>query len=438
MEMKEKKKETRKAREEVRIRWTSLFALAALVILIVLSNINLVSAIGITPGRINMNFESGMQQVVYLKVVNNEFKNMNVELNVSGELAQYVKLNQSSITFNEDEPEKEFYYTVTLPASLGKPGLHQANIIATDVPLGNPADSANGEGSQVSAVIGVASQLYVHVPYPGAYLEGNFEISEAAGLSENTSFILQLSNMGTDNVNAKADIEIIKENKIIEKIQTDEKLIESGKRGELVVIWQAKEEGSYIARATVYYAGKKVVLEKPFEVGQTELLLRQIYVKDYNPEQISRVIIVVENKWNEQLKNIYGHLIVTKENGDFVSEFKSAAIDLDSGTTEGIYAYWDNVGIKFGNYTGKIIMHYNDKSFEKQFRLRKTQDSMEFEIIGVTGGAISELGGKKFNINPLLIVLIAALILLNLVWLIYFKKRKQLEKTRKGAIKKEK
>ena len=48
-------------------------------------SINLVNAIGVSPGRTTINFESGLQKDVEFTVFNNEKKDMNVVFYVEGE-----------------------------------------------------------------------------------------------------------------------------------------------------------------------------------------------------------------------------------------------------------------------------------------------------------------------------------------------------------------
>lgn len=422
---KEKMNDEWKKMNEIKTRTINKILIIALVFIIISSasimlNASLTSALGITPGRTTLTFEPGMHQEIHVKVVNNEYKNIRIALFATDELAQYVTLNQSEMIFREDEGEKEFTYTINLPSKIEKPGLHEARIIALEMPEEQVGEES-GITPKVTSRIGVVSQLYVNVPYPNAYLDGTLEISEAASINEDTTFILALQNLGLKDTNARTEIEIVKDGKVIDKLDLDEVRIESGRRVELVKSWKASEIGAYLARVTVHYTGEPVRIEKEFESKGAEIVLRRIYVNDYNAGDITKVIIVVDNQWNEKLTNVYGDLIVTKDNGDVLSEFKSAAMDLEPGTGEGINAYWDSSGLNIGDYNGKIIMHYGDKSFEKQLKIKKTSDDIAFEIIGITAEAVSETKSKKFNMTTLLIIAIVGLVVANIAWFVYFK-----------------
>jgi len=311
-----------------------------------------------------------------------------------------------------------------LPETIEKPGSHIAKIVA----LEKPKETKAGEPtSQVSSVIGVASQLYVNVPYPSAYIEANMQISEAASLEENTTFILQLNNLGKEDTKARIEIDIIKDNKVIAKLKTDEKDIKSKQGAELTAGWRATKQGTYTAKATVYYSGKEAVIEKEFNVGKLALELKRIYVKEYQAEEIAEVSIVVENKWNEQLKNVYGHIIIADYSNNIIGDFKSASVDLAGGATEEIYAYWDTAGIKQDSYTGKIMVHYDDKSIERQLRTRLSATGIDFEIVGVTAEVVASRE-KGSAINTMLIVFIVLLVLANILWFVYFKRRMKRKK----------
>ena len=80
--------------------------------IVLLISINLVNAIGISPGRTTIDFKPNLEQEVEFKVFNNEHKDMNVIFYVEGELNNTVYLTDSISKFAATDDVKLFKYKV--------------------------------------------------------------------------------------------------------------------------------------------------------------------------------------------------------------------------------------------------------------------------------------------------------------------------------------
>src|SRR3989344_956941 len=78
------------------------------------------SALGITPGRVTINFKPGMETEIPFSVINNEHKSMEVALMVSmkSEMNSVITLQQNKLVFKSEEERKEVKYKVKLPDNL--------------------------------------------------------------------------------------------------------------------------------------------------------------------------------------------------------------------------------------------------------------------------------------------------------------------------------
>ena len=92
------------------------------------------AALGITPGRTTINFEPGLKKEISFSVINSEHKDMAVLLTVRGELNQSVALSELYTEFSSREETKTLTYDISLPERFEKPGLHEAEIVALELP----------------------------------------------------------------------------------------------------------------------------------------------------------------------------------------------------------------------------------------------------------------------------------------------------------------
>jgi len=414
------KNEARKGKFDGTSRRLSIIKLtmfSLIVILTLLTTFSTVQAIGITPGRRTFDYKEDMKEKVEFRVINNEYKEMDVQLYKDGFLSSFIEFEPRTVHFNADEESKTFSYTLKVgPIDLAG-GSYEGSIVAVEIPR------AGREEVGTSATPGVATQAVLRIPYPGQYVEAELQIGESAP-GEKVQFAVVVTNLGSQPTTVKAKIDILQGNKLIQNIEANPITLNPTQRNALRAEWPAFESGVFKARATVNYAGKFIVIEKEFKVSGEMIEIKRIFVKNYRLNEIAKVAIVVESKWNEVIKNVYGHLIVTNQQSDIVGDFKSASIDLKPKAIETIYAYWDTEGVPTGDYDGKIILNYEDKQIEKLLKAQLGIDSLQINIVGLSAQAISSRRATG-NISTILVIIIIILALLNMAWFLYFKRKKR-------------
>jgi len=393
-----------------------------IVILIILSILIIkdVNAIGITPGRTTINFEPNLQKDIKFTIINSEHKDMKVILSVEGELAEYVTLYNVLIDFNANEESKDFTYSVDLPSSLENPGVNEVNIIATELP-----PDADEKGAFVGATAAVATQLHVNVPYPGKYLTIDLQVEEAQP-NEPVIFHVPVMNFGGENIlHAIASIDILgANNEKIVTIESEDQSINAKEKDEFVISWNADvNPGSYHAIVVVRYDGKIARVEKNFNVGNLMIDVNSITVNNFNLGGIAKFNILVESKWNEKISDVYGQMLIDDE-GKVIADFKTASVDVDAFAKQEMIAYWDTEGVKEGTYSGKIILHYMGRTTERALETKIGLNSIETSILG-TGRIIKAAQGEGIKTNALLIALVVVLVIVNVGWFIYLRKKKR-------------
>ena len=157
-----------------------------------------------------------------------------------------------------------------------------------------------------------------------------------------------------------------------------------------------------------------------FNVGQLIIDILSIEVNNFKLGGIAKFDIFLENKWGEDLKNVYAEMILNDQKGNEIVRFKSANEDINKNSKNKLSAFWDTAGFKEGTYNGKVVVYYNDKSTEKQLRAVVTLNSIKTEFVGVTAEAISV--GAVGN-QGILILLVFVLVAVNVGWFVYFKRK---------------
>jgi len=408
-----KKKKINRVKEGLIKQEVFALLISLLVLLII---IPLVNSLGITPGRTTIDFEPNLQKEVGFSVINSGNKEMGIMFDIRGELNQSISLKQVYAQFVAGEEIKSFSYIINLPSKIDKPGLHKAEIVVTELPK-----DLEEVGAIVGSRLAVISQLHVHVPYPGKYLELEPQIINAQK-DGTVLFLIAAVNRGKLDIGkAKATIDIY--NSIGEKvaiIETDERTILSGQRIELIGKWTANvNSGDYKAYVSVVYDGEIANTEKSFKLGESVLEIQRIEVNDFKLGGIAKFNALVENKWNEEIKDAYLNLIIYNDEGETMADIKSQVYEVEPLAKINMIAYWDTIGVKKGTYDGKLFLKHNKGSFDRDVTVRVSSD--EILVMGLSGEVLIEKL-KSSNLQKVLIIAVIILGILNLLWFIVLRK----------------
>lgn len=392
-----------------------------LILLIIMLSISSINALGITPGRTTLDYEPGLEKEIVFSILNSEEKPLKIQFSIEGELKDYITLSNTSAEFSALDYSKDFRYKIKLPESIAKnPGLHTAEIVALEIP------GENSQGTYVGATVAVVSQLHVYVPCPGKCIDADLNAQET-DLQGITTLIVPIINRGQQKIDeAKAKIEIYTlSGEKLDEIETSGASIEPGKRTELAAKWKPVSEGEYLGKVKVFYDGELMEFEKKFTVGEEVLNIERIWVNEFTLGEIAKLRILVENKWNKDLNNVFSNLIVYDNRNAEMANVKSASENIPSLTKKELIAYWDTAGVEEGEYNGKLIVMAEEKSTDKNLLLNVRKDSLDISGVGF---AINPEGGEGTSLTTILIILIILLILGNLSWFVFFKRMRSKKK----------
>lgn len=384
-----------------------------------------VLALGISPAKIETEFELNKEQEFTVNVINNEAKTIDVAMYAQGELGEYVKFKPSKIKMEPSDYSKPVQFSLKLPKEIETPGVNEILVTAKEI-VPNKEDQPIVIGSSVSVI----SVLKVNVPYQGKYATANIYVSEAEPGSEAT-IAIEVKNLGKEKITrAKATVNIINpEGESAATLNTDEKSIEPGTKRELITKWTPTEAGTYKAVSLINYDEKQTTATKEFQVGNFFLRLLSVTVKNFKLGGIAKFDILTQNIGNEMIMQAFSKIMLDKNNQK-IMDAESNRVDMNKGETRVMNIYWDTEGVAKGIYYGIVRLVYLDKSSEKKIKMTINENEIETEILP-TGFAIAPEEETKQGVKNKSIIFVMILFLIIFLLFIFFliKRRKKDDKT---------
>lgn len=379
-----------------------------------------VLALGITPGRNTMDFVSNLERDVGFTVVNTEGKAMNVAFTVEGDLASYISLENTIESFLASDGSKDFSYKISLPFELA-PGLHKADIVVTELPR-----DIGGDNVVIAATVSVVHQVYVHVPFPGKYIEAALDVV-SRGESNLIDFYVPVVSRGDEAIGSvSAVIDIYKGSEKVANVSTNVLAINPQERKELSAVWNPEvAPGKYKAVARINYDGEEKVVEKDFGVGNSSLLLVGIGVNDFRLGEVARIRVLVQNVLNDDIENAFAKFEVYDFNLKRIADLKSEDYRIPASSIQEFVLYWDTEDLDKGQYDSTLDINFDEKLLSKNFKIDVGDDSMSFVGIGFV--VAGERG--KISVTSILWIVIGVLVLLNLIWLVWWMGHKKKKKS---------
>lgn len=319
--------------------------------LLVLALFPLASSMGLSPAKIDVNFIPNLDTTFKYKVFAGD---QDVELYVEGDLSDYVILSKNLTTGIDN-----FDVRLKLPLTIEEPGLHRLLIGAREV---KKASGGLGVAIDVRAVI------YVHVPYPGQYVELDLK-KQDGNIGEEIEFILSITNLGQENIITSSKIEIYSQEQIVEgfALGVNEIISQETKKLTYVLNTSSYSPGLYRVLGIVDY-GKMAFAESEFKLG--DLLVNVISVTSrVKKGAISKFFVEAESIWNNKIKDIYANVSVGKEGG-IIQSFKTPSETLEPWEKRKLEGYIDTTDIETGEYDVKTILHYEGKTTEYNSKLK--------------------------------------------------------------------
>ncbi len=390
-----------------------------LLIIVMLVLINHAYALGIAPSHSDVIFEPGLEKTIQLKIINNVHKDFDAVIYAEGELAEYIIIENPTSSLSKDEDSKIISYKIKLPQSFEKQGLHEARVVVREIPKKTKG------GTTITATVAVVSKLKVMVPYSGKYAEIKLFVTNFKQDKE-SNFAIEVKNLGTQDIlEAYAIVNIYDpSNNKVATITSNKASIKSKDKDILIARWTPDlGPGNYRAVATLMYDSLNTRDEKPFTIGTFALDIISISVNNFKLGGIAKFDILVENKWNEEVPNVFAETSVKDDKGKIYTQFKTASADIPAFGSQELNAYWDTAKVIPEAYKFDIVLSYLGQKTEKVFDIMVDHDKITASLVGQVIGVEEEEKPVVLKSIYILIFLVVILIIFNVF--VYFKKIKK-------------
>lgn len=361
--------------------------------LIILTALTHAGSVGISPAFFKVDFEPYLEKNFTFNVYNSDQED-HIGIYVKGDLAEYVNISN-----NFFQGKGQFTAILKLPDKIEIPGKHRILIGAVE------AKNVT-EAGRVGGLAAVQAPIDVFVPYPGKYIESEFNIHDI-NEKEKTEFEINIDNLGTEDVVINAVLDIYSENENGKKLITKEiedMFLNSKETTRIKDFLETEdfEPGSYYAELKIDF-GRELVLNDTFKVGQ---FLVDIEDYDYQFEvgKINEFNIMVKNLWNTPVSPIYADVTITDQ-GKVMATFKTVSVDAAPWEAKNLTGYFDATNFESKRYLANINVKYADEVSHKLVAIYVNQP-------------VSSIY-KKYIIAAIIIIFIITLTYIYLIWKIY-------------------
>jgi len=337
----------------------------ALTILFVLTILtSFVTAIGISPASFEIPYKPGEEATFEYAVRVGDSESNNVQVYASGDFKDMIIIGEKEKTLSPGQWTKSTF-KIKFPLTPQMPGLHENRLGIVE------KSSAKREG--VSVLAGVETRLLIRVPFEGRYLElKKFEIPPGE-VNKPVNFYATVISRGKEDIDsAVMNLDILdSQGQLLAKIKSDSVSIKKDQEVTLTAQWQTSVPGPYSANGFILYDENFLELgPKSFNVGDVLLKIENLLAPEVIKGEIAKISFDIKSFWNNNIGNVYAELTVKDQQGTVLSQEKSQTLTVNAWSTIPVVMYWDSRNQEIGEYEGKIILHYLDKTDEATAMIR--------------------------------------------------------------------
>jgi len=338
-----------------------------------------------------------------------------IVIEVLGPMKPYITLEREEIDLKPKEINCQKYH-LKLPMEFDEYGP-----VVTVI----QAHKKSSDGGSFGAIVYIKHRLTVFFPYPDKYVEIKVK-SEDVIENQPVHFTISATNYGQETVkkaNARIDIYGADDySNFIESLDTDTKELESMQSKDFtsVLITEGLVPGYYKAKVDFFYDGDRVTDENIFKIG-TLLVKILNYTREGTTNKIVPYVINVERRWNNKIDTLYAE--VTFDEID--QKITTPTISINAWEKTQLKGYIDLKDISPGEYTGKIVLYYQNETTSKDIMLKVTKENIITEK-QVQAEPEQPKDTNEFSsgisITNILLIVIIALILIDMGYIIWRKK----------------
>lgn len=315
--------------------------LAVLVLVVLL--LPFASAIGVSPGRITINFEPGAIGAASAVVHNTNDYAVDVSVGVEGRYHESFEVEEFSLGPRE---RKSIAIHYVLPDDI-TPGTNRQKIVFIE----NFFDPNAGFGART----GVVLQFDLWKPYPGQYVDMVITPRHVAQGSD-TDVLVKLYSRGEEAVSGDVEMRIYTpDDKLQDLVIMDNVQIAGNTNFERYAIINSKnwDPGKYRIEAAYDFGSGVARQEGKLIIGTKSLDIIDVTRTYYKDAEINRFEIEVESLWNEPLEQVFASFELGASSG------QTPSIIVAPFTRNKLFGYWvTDANLAQGNHTAQITVDF--------------------------------------------------------------------------------
>jgi len=342
-----------------------LFLLTALILL----SFSSAKAIGIAPATADLILEDNSTYKLTFYVYNSEKETIIAQTHATGELAQYVFIDEDELTIAPGELAP-FHAYISLPEELPA-GTYTLYI---------------GASGKISEVEGISAEAYVDSEVTVTKLYGQSELrlevnaNNVPAPGKPAKIILLISNPSSKDIDAFGEVKITDVfNKQVSYIPIDSIHVSAQSSLQISESWDTEEvlPGIYTLTAIVNYGAELATNSTQIQVGKPRVSLLNVTVAQ--KKESAQFISEVQNDWNGLLNGVKATVEVM-EDGEVISSGSSEEIDLSAGQRTSLIAEV-NTTYNPNKQTAKVTVFFNGMSTSKIIGKRAKESVNMFYIV---------------------------------------------------------
>lgn len=320
--------------------------------------VNTVQAIGVSPAQTVLDYQPGVEKKFTIRIINTEGNFVDLGAYKVKDISPYITLEKEELVLEQDEPYKEFFFTIKLPEGL-PPGEKVSRVVFEErIP-----ELKIGEKS-VSARLKIAHKVITTIPAPDKYLLIGLNSTDRG-----SSILLEanVKNQGIKDINKLKTTFYIQDGDIpIKEKSADD--IELKLKTEAKLKAEVEKDfgdGEYELASEISYDENSITILKNMTIGEPKIELNGI-PNVLIAGKINQLSASVRSNWN---KKIGGAAISTfiLQGGKKFWETRSPAFDIIPKNENQIESYIDARNVSKGGYKMGVEVFYGNSSEKHEY-----------------------------------------------------------------------
>jgi hypothetical protein len=342
-----------------------------------------------------------------VRILNNEGNEKTINLEITGELSEYITINKQRINFKEGQTQEDVTITINKMPEHIKPGEYTSRLLIKN--------SNNNQGENI-ALVGVSSRILMTIPGEGVNLDATIFTPNFINGKTNT-FSVEVTNKGnSDAEECTAILNIYTSmNSEVASLISEKTRIKAKSTNRIQIPWTPQVySGNYLAKAKITCKSTEITTEQTFHVGSPNIKINNIYADNFNLGSLSLFKLIATSEWGEEIKNVFVE-VELEDKGKIIDSYKTHSKDFKPKDTEIYDVFLNTKSIQPGKYNLFVKINYLGKESETVYEAQLFQNRAI--LTSATGQIIGSAGienNEESHFKSILILSILTVVILNI------------------------